>query len=515
VRVFPHLNLTEAKRLGELDSPRKGGATWLVLEAYYSMDGDSPNLDEARALCDKNGWNLYLDEAHSVGLFGPEGRGLAAARGMRADVTMLGFGKAVGSAGAAMVGSETVRKWLWNRARSFVFSTAPSPSATRVLLEQLRLTADANETRERVVAEAARLRTALARQGWPVVEGSHGPILSLVLGASELAQELCGELRAHGIRAQAIRPPTVPQGTSRVRLIVSARRSTSELHRLEMVLQELAPRFLQASLEKESNSAFSSEPAARATVSTRPRRILVLGTGTGIGKTYVSECWLRSLRADGKRALGLKPIESGLGETEPGQTDWQKLGRVSLREVRPRFGFQAALSPHLAARNERTEVDVAALLPWVCLLEAELSPDFTLIESAGAVFSPLTDTTVNADALDWFEPTTVVLVAADRLGVLSEVEAALRALHHKCGTETHETTHPKETQAGRRGGAPPYAVPVDVIVLNAPNEPDTSTGLNQTELERVVLRRFVSQTGEPIRVISLARGEENLPTLPT
>jgi 8-amino-7-oxononanoate synthase len=507
VQVFPHLNLTEAQRLGDLQRPAQGGATWLVLESYYSMDGDSPDLTHAQALCHRNGWHLYLDEAHAVGLFGPEGKGLAAEKHVHADVTMLGFGKAVGSAGAAIVASEAVRDWLWNRARSFVFSTAPSPLTARILLEQLARTKAADEARARVVTQAKRFRAALSAQGWPVIEGSHGPIVSLVLGSSHAAQALTRDLLDRGIRAQAIRPPTVPPGTSRVRIILSARRSVSDLTRLEAALEELAPRFLDASrpLPSETRNPRNLEDESSARRQA-PRRTLVLGTGTGIGKTYVSECLLRSWASQGRKALALKPIESGLAEAPPGEADWQKLGQVSLGPVAPLFGLEAALSPHLAARLEGVSIRVEALLPWVRALEHEYSPDDTLIESAGAVFSPVTDESVNADALDWLDPDSVVLVAADQLGVLSEVEATLRALLHK------RAAKPAQTQPGTSRSTP-YVVPVDTIVLNTPSQPDSSTGFNQQELERVVLPRFLSSRGKPILVVSLARDAQTAPSL--
>ncbi|HSC89693.1 MAG TPA: 8-amino-7-oxononanoate synthase [Polyangiaceae bacterium] len=234
--VAPHLDLDAVEQA--LRTPCEG-ARWVVAESYYSMDGTSPDLRRLRDLCDAAGAHLYLDEAHALGVFGPQGAGRAAEAGVRADVTMVAFGKAVGSHGAAVVGSESVRTWLWNRARSFVFSTAPSPAHAAELHTQLVRALAADKPRARLLEASARLRADWLRAGLPLVPGSHGPILGLLVGSPQRALALAERLASEGILVQAIRPPTVPEGQSRLRLTLTAAHDRAALERLRTVVPQI------------------------------------------------------------------------------------------------------------------------------------------------------------------------------------------------------------------------------------------------------------------------------------
>lgn len=227
--VTPHLDLEAVERA--LEEPTSG-ARWVVVESYYSMDGDAPDLVGLRRLCDATGAHLYVDEAHGLGVFGPGGAGLCAERGVRPDVVVGAFGKAVGSHGAVVAGSRELRTWLWNRARSFVFSTAPTPEHATSLLRQIASARAANGARAALAERSGELRAALAARGIDLPSGSFGPILSLVLGAEERALAVARRLRSQGVLVQAIRPPTVPAGASRLRLTVGAGWSRATVERL-------------------------------------------------------------------------------------------------------------------------------------------------------------------------------------------------------------------------------------------------------------------------------------------
>jgi 8-amino-7-oxononanoate synthase len=220
VVVTPHLDLQAVEAVLRGRDPRK--PAWVVVEALFSMDGDSPDLPALRALCDRYGAGLLLDEAHSLGLFGAQGSGLAAATGVRPDLLAGGLGKAVGSQGGFLASSTDLRTLLWNRARSFVFSTAPSPALCALSLAQVRRAQAADEARGRLHARAAELRSALGALGLPLAPGANGPIVPVVLGSNERAVRAMRVLREHGILAQAIRPPTVPAGAARLRLTCRA-----------------------------------------------------------------------------------------------------------------------------------------------------------------------------------------------------------------------------------------------------------------------------------------------------
>lgn len=226
--VVPHLDLGAIERaLGEaVESVR-----WVVTESYFSMDGDSPNLPALRALCDRHGAGLYVDEAHALGVFGPSGAGKCREAGIHADVLVGTLGKAVGVQGAFVASSPTLRGWLWNRARSFVYTTAPSPELARLVSEHLRLVQRADAQRQYLAAGSRMVRDLLAANG--VHARGHGPILPLVLGTEVAAMRIAEHLMMeHGILVQAIRPPTVPPGTSRLRVTVTAAMQDSDWDRL-------------------------------------------------------------------------------------------------------------------------------------------------------------------------------------------------------------------------------------------------------------------------------------------
>jgi 8-amino-7-oxononanoate synthase len=218
VAVTPHLDLDATEKA--LRARPSAAPTWVVTEALFSMDGDRPDLRALRGLCDRYGAALMVDEAHSLGVDGPQGAGALAAAGVPGDVLVAGLGKAVGGQGGFIAASTQVRTWLWNRARSFVFSTAPSPILTALMLEQVKETRRADEPRKRLQARSTELRHELQARGLPVIPGSSGPIVPVLLGSNERALAAMRRLRAAGILAQAIRPPTVPQGSARLRLTV-------------------------------------------------------------------------------------------------------------------------------------------------------------------------------------------------------------------------------------------------------------------------------------------------------
>lgn len=224
VRVVPHLDLTATARA--LEAPRAGRA-WVVTESYFSMDADGPELAELRDLCDRAGAALYVDEAHALAALGPEGRGRCAEAGVTPDVLVGTLGKALGAGGAFVAGCADLRTWLWNRARSFVFSTGIPPAAASTATAHLEHVRAHPELQARLARRAATLREGMAARGLSVPGFGH--IVPWVLGAPELAVRVAAQLRELGILAQAIRPPSVPEGTARIRLTGSAIQSEADL----------------------------------------------------------------------------------------------------------------------------------------------------------------------------------------------------------------------------------------------------------------------------------------------
>jgi dethiobiotin synthetase len=193
------------------------------------------------------------------------------------------------------------------------------------------------------------------------------------------------------------------------------------------------------------------------------KRIVVVGTGTEIGKTHFGVTFLHALARAGVSVAGLKPVESGVGS---GVTDADQLDRAGTFHVKhpPPYALRPPVSPHLAAREAGLTIRIGEIVRWVDLSEA----DWTLVETAGALLSPISPVTTNLDLAAALAPEAVVLVAPDRLGVLHDVTAALFAY---------------------RVLAP--GLPEPVVVLQAPAVADGSTGGNGRELVELGIARTV------------------------
>jgi 8-amino-7-oxononanoate synthase len=220
VEIVPHLDLAALELA--LANHRGRGPLWVVTESCFSMDGDGPDLVALRALCDRFGAALIVDEAHALGVFGAQGAGRCAAAGVRPDAVVGTLGKAVGTQGAFVAGSAALRELLWNQARSFVYSTATSPLLAAVTLLHVERLRAADADRALVLDRARRLRDGLTERRVQIPPGLGGPIVPVLVGGNAEALQAAERLAAAGILAQAIRPPTVPPGSARLRLTVSA-----------------------------------------------------------------------------------------------------------------------------------------------------------------------------------------------------------------------------------------------------------------------------------------------------
>ena len=234
--VFPHLDLDAAEE--ELRRPHTDGRTFLVTESLFSMDGDEAPLARCADLAER--WNavLIVDDAHATGVHGAErGSGLAEEHGIerRAGVIVSTFGKAIGMAGAFVAGPRIVIDWLVNRARPFIFTTAPPPLLLAAIEVLLDLASEEPERRGAVLERAVRLRAALEARGAPRPPG-RGAIVPVLLGSNERALSVAADLQARGFDVRAIRPPSVPEGTARLRISVHADHSEGEIDALAEAL---------------------------------------------------------------------------------------------------------------------------------------------------------------------------------------------------------------------------------------------------------------------------------------
>ncbi len=237
IRVVNHLDVKAIAGILETEGHRYRRRL-VATESYFSMDGDGPDLAELRRITLQHDAILHVDEAHAVGVFGPQGRGRCAAAGVVPDVLVGTLGKSLGLHGAFVMGSAELRLWLWNRARSLVFSTATSPAIAASVPERVDRVVAAEGGRARVAAMARSVRDALGlKPALPELEG--GPIIPWIVGAPAAALDKAARLRAEGILVSAIRPPTVPEGTARLRVTVSAGLSDEQLATAVSVLHRL------------------------------------------------------------------------------------------------------------------------------------------------------------------------------------------------------------------------------------------------------------------------------------
>ena len=212
-------------------------ARLIVTDGVFSMDGDIAPLPELVELAKRHGCLLAVDEAHGTGALGPGGRGAVAAAGLSGEVDVIvgTLGKALGGYGAYVCGSRELVELLVNVARPFIFSTAPPPPSVGAALAALELLEDRPGMVEQLRRNAAILREALSNQGLGAV-GSRTQIVPVMVGDARRAMALCERTLEGRVFAQAIRPPTVPAGTSRLRLTVMANHRADDLRRAAQVI---------------------------------------------------------------------------------------------------------------------------------------------------------------------------------------------------------------------------------------------------------------------------------------
>ena len=219
LRRYEHLNLDQLEAMFT-EEKKSTRTVFVVTESVFSMDGDFPDLVRMADLKRRHGFCWIVDEAHGLGWYGPEGAGLVREKGVEQDVDVLvgTLGKTLASGGAyTLFRDEAVRDYLVNCAGEFIYSTALPPAnaaAAEAALARVReLAPQQGEWR----AASRKFREDLRREGWVVPEGD-SPIVPVRLDAAEAAVSLAGALRQDGVLVAAVRPPTVPAGTSRLRI---------------------------------------------------------------------------------------------------------------------------------------------------------------------------------------------------------------------------------------------------------------------------------------------------------
>lgn len=242
VRTFPHCDLDVLHQMLTEDVGKFRRAL-IVVDGVFSMDGDVFPLDRLVPLAREFGAWTYVDDAHATAILGARGRGSAEYCGVEGeiDVMMGTLSKALGTAGAFVAGSATLIEFLMNRARSFIFTTGTPAAWAAATLEALRIAQSEPWRRERLYANARRLRKGLAKIGWHIDGDENAYVVPVVIGDADETMRVGAVLRELGYLTGAVRPPTVPLGTSRLRLIVNAAHTDAHIDGLVQSLGDVLP----------------------------------------------------------------------------------------------------------------------------------------------------------------------------------------------------------------------------------------------------------------------------------
>ena len=232
----------DVAQLGELLAQTHSGRKLIITDAVFSMDGDIAPVPELLALCEQHDAWLLLDDAHGFGVLGEQGRGVMSHFKTTSPriIYMATLGKAAGVSGAFVAAEEVAIETLLQNARSYIYTTASPPALSVALLASMKILREEDWRRERLRQLIAQLRAGLRGLPWTLMQ-SDTPIQPLLIGSNESVLALSEDLRACGIWVPAIRPPTVPQGTARLRISLSAAHDEADVAALIEALHELAP----------------------------------------------------------------------------------------------------------------------------------------------------------------------------------------------------------------------------------------------------------------------------------
>jgi 8-amino-7-oxononanoate synthase len=437
--VYQHCDARDLARLLRLhrDARRK----LIFTESVFSMDGKKAPLAEIVALAREYGAAVAVDEAHAAGLFGPTGAGVVEELRLENDVLarVVTGGKALGVAGAFVAGPRVVIDTVINFGRAFLFTTAPPPAVAGALAAAIPLAAAAGAERARLLASAAMLRGDLRRLGVECEPGD-SPILFVRLGEAARAVEAARRLSEKGFDIRAVRPPTVSEGRSGLRIVVHAGHAEELLHRAAKAVAEVVRGVFDSAPPPD---ATIKEPAgARAARTERnncTRGILVTGTDTGVGKTAVASMLL-GIAAREYDAAYWKPVQTGRDaddDTNTIRARFEGWERVTVSDAT--FAFPDPIAPRDAAARAGARIDSATILRSAGELHRSARERnitipggatrgaLLVVEGAGGLLVPLDDG-VSQDQVFADLRLPAVVVARTGLGTINHTRLTLEAL---------------------------------------------------------------------------------------
>jgi len=406
LEIFRHNDPEDLER--RLAQARGFEHRWIVVESVYSTNGAHAPLERYAELAATHDAWLLVDEAHAAGLYGGRGAGRAEVLPRVMARTITG-GKALGVAGAFVVGSQDVIELLINRGRAFMFTTAPMSAQAAALAQAIAIVEAEPERRRRVHTAATHLRERLAQHG--IEAPGESPIVPIPIGTPAAAVRAAKQLKAAGYDVRTVRPPTVPDGESGLRLVC-------HLDHDEATLTALAA---------EIASALGAQPTC-ATPARTALPLVVAGTDTDVGKTVVSALLARDAARRGFDVRYCKPIQTG-----PDSDTLTVRALAGLSEAAtppPGVALELAASVDQAAEAEGTSVTTADVLAPLRAHLAAAPDAHWIVETAGGLLVPLNEREDQADILRALAAP-LVLVARTGLGTLNHTLLTIEALRRR------------------------------------------------------------------------------------
>ncbi|MFB4164068.1 8-amino-7-oxononanoate synthase [Alteribacillus sp. JSM 102045] len=227
--IYRHVDMNDLER--KLKQARESQRRFIVTDSVFSMDGNLAPLPEIKELADKYNAFIIVDDAHATGILGENGRGSTEHFNVRVDITIGTFSKAIGTEGGFAAGSHTLIELLRNKARSFIFQTALPPGTIAATIKSIDIIEEEKSLIESLRSNIKKLQKQLDDTGFHIME-QPTPILPVLIGEAQQAAAFSNHLEREGVFAPAIRPPTVPQGKSRIRLTIMASHTEAQIQQV-------------------------------------------------------------------------------------------------------------------------------------------------------------------------------------------------------------------------------------------------------------------------------------------
>ena len=431
VEIFRHADVAHLEALLRETPARR---RVVVTDTVFSMDGDLAPLGDLVRLCERHDAALVVDEAHATGVLGDTGAGAVEELGVggRVPVVVGTLSKALGSSGGYVATTRDLATLLRNRARSHVFDTAPAPSTIAAAMAALRIVRSEPERRERVRALARRVADELRRLGYDAGEPA-AAVVPVVIGDAREAVALSERLLERGVFCPAIRPPSVPEGTSRLRVTVMATHTDEQIER--------------------ALHAFGAPAPVRGPA--KPASLFVTGTDTGVGKTIVTAAIAKTLAQTGLRVAIFKPLQTG---TIDGDDDARDAAHLSGCDAWTGVALADPLAPSVAADLAGVDINLDAVVGRFHELAA--SYDVVIVEGAGGLLVPIDEDVTMADLARELG-LAVVVVARPALGTLNHTALTVEVARAR-GVEV-----------------------TGIVISGLPSEPSLAERTNPAELERL------------------------------